>query len=208
MLVKTKTDVANLALGYAGVSQTIMDLDGDNTTHAKIIKRHIDTALVTFLESHPWRVATAHAKLALLSVDPDSGYRYSYTSPPDALIIRDISFDGVFTRTETYEENKAQFEEIITGVSSQIHTDIPEAHVEYTRILDINGAFPVYFARGFAAQLTKEIAPSLITNNFGKVKRLLMEDLDSKITEAIVTDMGRQPRKRDPLSPFLAARKR
>lgn len=206
MLLIDKTAIANLAVGYLGSSLSITDLDTDNSSQAKIVRRHFDLALKTMLERHAWRFATSYAALALISTDPMSGYGYVYSIPADALTIRQIAQKDSFIRTEIYEDEKHDFEEILTGTGITIHTNIEEAYVEYTRSLDPNSGFPQYFGRGLAALLSQEIAPSLITNNFAKVKRALNEDSERRINEAIATDLGRQPRRKDPVSPFISAR--
>lgn len=202
----TKTDVANLALGYLGVSLRVTDFDTDNSNQIKIIRRHFNVSLQGFLESHPWHFATSYSALALKSENPDSGYGYEYSAPADALTIRQIANKDSFIRDEIYEENKIRFEEILTGTGLSIHTDVSNAYAEYTRNLSPDSGFPPYFAKGLGAYLSKEIAPSLITNNFGKLERTLNSRADARISEAIAIDMGRQPRKLDPVSPFAAAR--
>lgn len=204
----SQTDVANLTLGYLGSSKRITDLSVDNTTEAKVIRRNLLTSLKTFLEMHPWGFATSYAALALISVKPSSGYGFVYGFPADALTIREVNIEGGFTREEQYEESKIQFEEILTGTGMTIHADIELAHAKYTRNLDPLGGFPEYFGRGFAAHMSLEVGPSLVTNNFGKVKNTLNEEAQNRIANAISIDLGRKPRPRDPQSPFHSARNR
>lgn len=203
----SKTDVANLALGYMAVSASIVDLDTDNFSYSKILRRFFQTAINTFLEKHPWNIASKNAELALIQENPGSGYAFEYAFPADALVIREVAPELQFNKEyEQYEYEKLNFEERLSGSSMTIHTDLKNAFVEYTRKLPLDQAFPEYFGRGLAAQWAKECANQIITNNYAKVKDVLMSDLDNKISEAIAVDISRSPRKKDPLSPFITAR--
>lgn len=202
----TKTDVANLALGHLGVSLGITDLALDNSTQAKIIRRHLRMSLDTILEAHPWNFATQFQLLTVFAEDPGAGFRYSYNKPSDALVVRQLSPDGYFTHANLYEEEKVKWREIYVGGVNYLWCNLPKAYAEYTTRVPENNQFPTHFARAFAAQLAMDIAPSLITNNYPKVKASLGMDAKKIIDLAISDDMGRQPTAEDSPSPFLSCR--
>lgn len=204
-----KTDIANLALGYCAVSLTVSDIDTDNSTQAKIIRRNFQTSLETYLEVHPWGFATQYQAMALIEENPSSGYDYSYARPADALTIRQVAKEDCFVNDfEQYEQHKIPFKEMYSGSGVRIHTDLKDAHCEYTTKIQDTYDFPSHFARGLAAQIAMDIAPQLITNNYAKIKQTLLSDLDRIMTKGISDDLGKQPRKKDPISPFQAARYR
>ena len=203
-----KTDVANQALGFLAVSLTISDVDTDNSNQAKIVRRNIQESLSEFLEMHPWAFATQYQALNLVESAPSSGYLYAYSTPADCLVVRQIAQEKMFSRKELYEDQKLRWQELFSPSGVRIHSDVPEAWVEYTTNISIDFNFPTYFAKGWAAHLAMRIAPQLITNNYAKIKSQVASDLQTIMTSAIADDMGRQPRKLEEVNPFIAARYR
>jgi hypothetical protein len=205
-----KNDIANLALGRLGVSLSIIDLETENTTQAKIIRRHFRMALDTLLEEHDWNFASSHQALALVTdyddISDSGGWQYMYSLPANCLVLRELSRDGIFARTNQYQDEKEPFEEVYSSAGPRIYTDVPDAHGRFTVKLNDDIAFPTHFGRALAAQLSMDIAPSLITNNYGKVKETLNSSARSDIHLAIAHDMGRQPQRVDSASPFLRIR--
>jgi hypothetical protein len=204
--VLNKNEVANLALGRLGVSLSIVDLDTENSTQAKIIRRHYKISLETLLERHGWNFATKYAPLLLQANDPNLGFSYQYALPADCLILREIAADGIFPEVNLYEEQKEQWQEVYTGASPSIYSNTKNAHAKYTVKIPETMAMPNHFGRALAAQLSIDIAPSLITNNFGKVRDTLNSAAINDIHLGIAQDLGRQPLQLDSLSPFHRAR--
>lgn len=205
-----KNDIANLALGRLGVSLQVIDLENENSIQAKVIRRHLRMSLDTLLEDHDWGFASSHQALALVTdfddISESGGWKYKYSLPADCLILREISRDGIFSRTSQYEDEKERWQELYSSSGVRIYTDVPDAYGRYTVRLNDDIAFPTHFGRGLAAQLSMDIAPSLITNNFAKVKEMLNKDAKNDINAAIANDMGRQPQMESSLSPFIRVR--
>lgn len=202
-----KTEIAVLTLGRLGVSHSITDLDTDTSNQAKILRRHFRMALDTLLERHPWRCATLTLALTLQSEDPDRALRYHYDLPADCAVLREIAEDGIFYQVEVYDNQRVYWEEVYTGTATQrIATNCYQAHGKYTVRIDEDAYFPTHMARGLSAQLAKDVAPALITGNYSKLKKDLIDDADRDISLAIADDMGRQPPKGDAPSPFHSAR--
>lgn len=204
----SKTQIANLALGFLGSTQTVLDLDTDTTQQAKVIRRHYKIALDEFLEKHPWNFATGYAQLVVTSEDNDSGYKYEYAKPSDALVIRQVAPEDRFVRTYIDQDNTIDFREFLIGGSLRIHTDLKQAWCEYTKELSEDDLVPKYFGKGLAAHLAMEIAPSLITGKYAQIKQLLMKENDDRVGESMAIDLTRSPRRKDPASPFERARNR
>jgi hypothetical protein len=203
-----KNDIANLALGRLGVSLAVIDIATENSNQAKIIRRHFRMSLDTLLEKHPWNFANQYQALALQSEDLNAGpmRRYTYSLPADCLVLRQIAREGIFPQVNQYEDEKCRWQEIYTGSGPSIQTDVPDAHGKYTVRIPDSIAMPNHFGRALAAQLSMDIAPSLITNNFGKVRDTLNDKAMMDITFGIADDLGRQPQLEDSLSPFIRAR--
>ena len=201
-----KTEIANLALGFLGSTQSIVDLDTENTGQAKVIRRHYKTTLHEFLEKHPWNFATGYGQLLLIESSPSSGYGYSYGTPADALVVRQVAPKDSYARTYMYEDNTIDFKEYLIGGQIQIHTDLRDAYCQYTKEISEDDGVPRYFGKGLAALLAMEIAPSLITGKYSQIKQLLMKENDDRIGESMAIDISRSPRPKDPPSPFERAR--
>ena len=189
-----KTDIANMALGRLGVSSTITDLETEYSTEANIIKRHFRTSLNDILEQHYWNFARRSAQLILQFSNPEPGYAYSYHMPADSLIPRQIAQDEKYIKNfELYPDQKIPFQEIIIGTTRLIYTNLANAWMEYTALVEENSVFPSHFGKGFAAQLSIDIAPSLITNNYPKIKNALNSEAENAISKSIADDLVRQP---------------
>jgi hypothetical protein len=206
--VLNKNEIANLALGRLGVSISVSDFDLENSTQAKVIKRQFQSSLDTLLESHPWNFATKYEALSLISenVNPNVRYRYAYSYPAQCLVIRSLGMDGVFSHENEYTDTNIQWEEIYTGGTPTLLTWVEDAHACFTVAINQDQQMPTHFGRALAAQLAMDIAPSLITNNFGKVRDTLYAAARSDISLGVANDLGRQPKHRDAPSPFIRAR--
>jgi len=203
-----KTDIANLALGFLGSTQSVIDLDTETTAQAKVIRRHYKIALQEFLEKHPWNFATGYGKLLLIESSPSSGYAYAYGTPSDALVVRQIAPKDSYRRMYIYEDNTIDFKEYLISGQIQIHTDLRDAYCQFTKDISENDAVPNYFGKGLAAHLAMEIAPSLITGKYAQIKQLLMKENNDRVGEAMAIDISRSPRPKDPPSPFERERNR
>jgi len=203
-----KNDIANLALGRLGVSLSVIDINVENSNQAKIIRRHFSMSLDTLLEKHPWNFASQSQALALQSdtVNALGVHVYRYALPADCLVLRQIGQEGIFSHYNQYEDEKLRWQEIYTGSGPSIETHVAEAYGKYTTKVPDSMGFPNHFGRALAAQLSMDIAPSLITNNFGKVRDTLNSQAMVDITFGIADDLGRQPQPEDSLSPFIRAR--
>ena len=202
-----KSDIANMALGRLGVSSTITDIESDFSTEAKIIKRHFRTSLDYLLEQHFWNFARGTAVLIKQFDNPDSTHLYSYYMPGDALLIRQLAFQGNFINgIELYPDQKIPFDEVYVGTTRLIYTNLSEAEAEYTKQVAENSVFPSHFGRALAALLSKDIAPSLITSNYPKVRETLNADAENDIAHGIADDLTRTPQQVNAESSFVRAR--
>lgn len=204
-----KTEIGNLALGYLGVSLTVSDLDagGDTSNQAKILRRNLSSSLIHLLERHPFRFATEVKGLALVEKCPNDGsWGFSYRCPDDCVIVQKLGVQAQMKLEETYEDERNPFEEAYDDLGTLIYTDIEDVFIRYTKALSIDGRFPNHFARGFAAQLAMDIHPSIITNNFAKIRNVLLTDLQKKIDGSIADDLNRNPRVNTSLPRYARAR--
>lgn len=202
----TKTDIANLALGNLAVSLSVADLSTDNSTHAKILRRHLRMSLDKLLEKHPWNFATQYAILAKTTDAPSGGFQYEYALPSDGIVLRCLAENGCFPNRNQYEYEKVKWKEINKGTSIVIWTNIVAAHAEYTLRVHEDAQFPSHFTRAAAAQLAMDAGKEIVTNNWGKIRDTLGPDWKNEISDSIAYDLARQPQQDDSPNPFVAIR--
>ena len=197
-----------MAIGRLGLSSTIDDLETDLSVVGKIIKRHFRASLDYILEQHEWNFARRTAPLLIQFNNPEKAYEFSYHMPPKALVIRQIAYEGNFiVDRELYPDQKIPFREVYVGSTRLLYTNLSNAEAEYTERVDENSLFPTHFGKAFAAQLSKDIGPSLITSNFPKIKKELNSDADNDIAGGIADDLARQPQHIPADSAFVRARR-
>lgn len=190
-----KADVANLALGLLGSSLSISDVDLDTSAQAKVIRRHYSSSLQTILEKHPWGFATKIEALALFEECPANGtYGFSYSYPSDCQVIQKIGAESTLRDTEDHEDERVIFEEFHESTGTKLYTDVQYAFARYTKLIDESATMPNHFGKALAAQLALDIAPSIITNNFAKVKNVLITDARMQINDGVAEDLNRKPR--------------
>jgi hypothetical protein len=202
----TKTDVANLALGKLGSTAVIISLDSDPSNTAKVIKRHFDSALTSILKKHPWSVYTKYGALPLTGNNPMPGWQYAYDLPSDCEVVRRLSVDSLFMQETEYQDQLIPFQLIYTPNGYQIYTNIPNAYAEYTIRIPDGSLFVDHFGRAFACVLAQDIAPSLVTNNYSKIKELFLAESRREISEQIAIDISLRPEPVAADSPFIRAR--
>lgn len=201
-----KTDIAILALGRLGSTLSVINLDVDTSTQAKAIRKHFETSLKTLLELYPWNFATKFAKLALVEDNPQPAWGYSYRLPDDCLVLRKIADSALFFDRMEYEDQKRKWIQAYDVSGKLIYSNIGNAYGEYTVDVPDDSAFPTHFGRGLSAQLALDIAPFIITNNFSKVKQVLVDDAKLALSQSMAIDISMQPLQEASDSPFLRAR--
>lgn len=202
-----KTEIANLALGRIGATLQIVSLDTDNSTQAKVLRQHFNTSLKTLLGKHAWGFATDYAALDLVEENPVGGYAFLYRPPSDCLMIRAIAPSGVDMRDmDQYADEQVHWEESYDANGPLVRSDVGDAVAKFTKDVSPDIKFPDHFGRALAAQLSMDIAPQLITNNFPKVKEALNNSAENDISQGIALDISRKPPTQNSDSIFIRAR--
>ncbi|QDP57311.1 MAG: hypothetical protein Unbinned1322contig1000_55 [Prokaryotic dsDNA virus sp.] len=200
-------DISNLALGMLGSTLTISNVSSDTSAQAKVIRRHFQSSLETLLEKYEWGFATKIAALSLVEEAPNDGvYAFSYRAPSDSLVVRRIGAESALQSVEDYEDERNEYEEFYDSSGVLIYSNIGDAFIRYTKNVSSSIAFPNHFGRALAAQLALDIAPSIITNNFAKIRNVLLIDAERKINDGIAADLNRKPRPKTSESRFVRVR--
>lgn len=201
-----KNEIASLTLSNLGQTIKISDFTTDQSLAAKIINQWFRISLLDYLESHPWAFATSFAALPTGLSTPSAGYSYAYTKPSDALVLRRLAPCGRFPKAEVQQEIALRWREVNVGTGTEVWSDVPEAHAEYTVALSDDYDFPAHFAKGFSYYLAKYIGPKLITQNWPKIFQNIMPDYNNEIQKAIARDIAHQPENYTYDSTFITVR--
>jgi len=208
--VLTKTDIALLAAGHLGSTVHTINIDTGTTSTEKVFRHQFPISLEALLRRHRWTMATKFGALTEIDEDPTDGFAYAYTAPDDCLVIRKIGYDSTFYDIDEREDEKLRWRIVNSEASPNllvVYTDIEDAEIEYTKLLNANGRFQNHFAEALAAQLAMDAASRIITNNFSKVKTVLLSELRGIINRGISDDLAMQPLPEQSESKFLAVRR-
>lgn len=202
-----KNSVALLALGHLGATSHIIDLDTDNTTTAKVINRHLQTSLETAVEAFEWAFLNKEQALTLITSNPTTQWGFEYSYPSDAQVIRELAQEACFIKNvNLYPEQKIPWQDIYDVSHTHLYCDLSQAWARYTKTVLVSDSVPNHFGRYWAGQLAKDIAPSIITNNFAKVKNVFEGQVERAMDNAIATDLTRSPENSVVIPRFIAAR--
>ena len=205
-----KTTVANVALGLLGAGKQLTDLDNQKTSEADTLRLFYPLALNSALLRFQWSFAVDYTKgaMTIAEQNPSSGYRYAYKTPPDYVIARQIALKGQFVHNrDQYPEEFIPYKEVTLNGLPQIHTDLPNAAMEYTTNLGgEDAAYPESFVLLFAAVLAHMSGSSIITNNFAQIQTKLEINIKDLEMTAMAEDVLRESPKIRPVSPFITTR--
>ena len=205
-----KNTVANVALSLLADSYKIADLDTQDSSQATNLRLFYPLALQSALVKFEWSFAVAHTRGAMVIAEnnPPSGYRFAYKTPDDFVISRQVAQPRQFVHNmDQFPEAFIPFKEIPANGLTQIHTDLPNAALEYTTDLGGEDAqYPESFILLFAAVLARMAGPSIITDNFAKIQAKLEGNIDHFEMLAIAEDVLRESPSVRPVSPFITTR--
>lgn len=151
----TETQIGNLALTRAGITQYLTDLDTDTSNDAAALRAVFDLERDFVLRDYPWPWARKHATLELLSTNPNSDWLYSYRYPADCVLVRRL-----VTALGRQETDPPPFSVGRDGSTRAIFTNEASAKAEYTLQVTAAEDFDSIFVSMFAWRLASELALS------------------------------------------------
>jgi len=107
---------------------------------------------------------------------------------------------------ELYPDQEIPFEVMTFGTTDLIYCNVDNAFAEFTERMSENASFKTYFGLALAAQLAMDIGPALITNNWPKVKKAVLDESRSLIDEGIALDITKTPQKSPAPCPLVRVR--
>lgn len=178
-MASSKTEIANLALGFLGYGNEIQDLDSDTSEEARACLRFYDTARDLLFGTHPWPFIVKFATPALLEEDPTTEWQYSYQLPSDYISMRRIV-------DQRNAPRDAQSAYAVHG--SALYTDVDDVEIEYNYRNESVTQYPAAFCIALGRLLASYIAPRLVGGLQGAQLSAAMEQMFQRdLTYAMAT---------------------
>lgn len=170
-MAESKTEVANLALGHLGISDTISDLQTERSKEALACKRFFDESLRLTLRDFDWPHARQRAVLALYQTAPNDDWDYAYTYPSEAVALRKI-WSGA--RNDSRQSRVAHEIKYDSVQGKIIQTDMRDAVILYTRFHDQVELWPSDFAMALSYRLAYYITPQIAGIDSRRLKQEML----------------------------------
>lgn len=223
---QTATQIANLALGYCGVSKPIADLATDRTIEAQMIKKFYDPARRQAIRDGRWLFTVKQLSPGIVAQQPTPEWLYAYEYPSDCLkIFRFVSWrlnndtrqsripytlmqpvpvnlSTLTTPPTSYAENSGLW--IYTnwpGVNGSAIPTILEYAFDNTNVAQWTDDFCLFFALALACL----VAPTL-SNGDAAMKAGLKSDYKEAKESAGDMDLNEEQRPQDPQAEWINAR--
>lgn len=146
-----------MALSHLGVGYEIQNIETEQSQEATACRRYYDIALQTTLTDYPWPFAIVTSALALIEEDPNEEWGYSYRYPSDCLhALRMLS--GY--RNDTHD-SKVPFKISKDSAGKIIYSDIENAELEYTSLVEDPQFYPSDFELALSYKIAFLIAPRI-----------------------------------------------
>ena len=174
----TKTDICNVAAGYARQDTTIVDFATDTTVLAQRCRRFYDNAKSLVLSMYPWAFARSVINLATVDVTSIEGYTYVYAFPSQAYTLISVSPQGLNSADLIEGIDYAVFTSADL-LSVEIHTNVEQAKAEIINKIPDETTFTPLFSNLLSALLSVNLAGvyklssedmTAVTNNYAFIK--------------------------------------
>lgn len=151
----SKVGICNMALAALGVADQIANLDTERSAEARACRLFYEETVKETLRDQAWPFATKIVTLALVAMDPNTEWKYSYRYPTDCEMFRRI-LSG--QRNDT-RDSRVPNRIIADDEGQVILTDEQNAQAEYTFLASDPQRYPPDFAAAVSYLLAVRIAP-------------------------------------------------
>lgn len=150
MTAFTKTNIANMALGYLSDFR-IDDID-DNDPSAIVLRDYWDIARLESLGAYEWGFASTITPLTKNATAPESGYLYKFDQPANWIRTNEVSSSGKFEQGSftAWEYRDGFFE-----------TDSETLYLDYVYDHETVGTWPSWFVTHMVLKLAAYAAPGI-----------------------------------------------
>lgn len=187
----SKTQITNLGLMRIGVSQSVANVDSENSREALSARLIFDDEVKYVLRDFPWPFATTYVALGLVDgapEDPANGdWLYAYRYPSDCHFARRLVTEA--------GRNNASPPPFRIGRDSQgklIYTNEADAVLEYTAQIDDPEEFDSLFVSMLAWRMAGSMAPSLSRIKDMAKTAMEMYEIDKSKAQSRALNEGQQ----------------
>jgi hypothetical protein len=188
----SKTQITNVALMRIGVSQSVANVDTEQSREALSAKLIFDDEVDFVLRDFPWPWATAYAELGLVSgttsAPTNADWLYAYRYPADCLFARRMVVASV-GRVNT---NPPPFKLGRDTQGRLIYTNEADAVLEYTARVTDPAEFDALFRSMLSWRLAAALAPSLSRIKDMAESALKMYEIEKSKAVARALNEGQQ----------------
>lgn len=201
-MASSKTEISNISLSHLGVGKEIANLETENSQEAAACRRFYDTALEATIRDFPWTFTNKYAALALVEEDPNDEWAYSYRYPTGCLFVKKI-LSGV--RVDT-RQTRVQYEVASDDAGKLIYTDMDDAQINYSALVEDTQFYPSDFVMAFSLRLASLIAPRVTAGDPFKLKNDMLKLYEYELSKARANNFNEEQDPEDPDSEFIRER--
>lgn len=149
----TQVGIINLALSYIG--QKAITSISDGSVQQVEVSKVWDFALRETLRAYNWGFAKVQAALTVTTAYTPVVYSYAYVYPANCVAIRKVNEE---TKIDEAISGKYEVMYDVTNSAQRIVTDIKDAYIEYTYLVETVTLFDSFFVSALARRLAAELA--------------------------------------------------
>lgn len=157
----SKVEIVNLALSHLGIGKGVANIETEKSEEANTARLFYDIVINKVLEDFAWPFATKITALALVEVEPNTEWFYSYRYPTDCHMMRRI-LSGL---RDDVEAVPAPYRVASDDAGLLIWTDEQDAQAEYTVKVTNPQLFTASFTLAASYLLAGMMAPRLTSGD-------------------------------------------
>lgn len=201
--MSSKTQIVNLGLMRLGVSQSVANVDTENSREALTARLIFDDELRYVIRDFPWPFATAYADLGLVdgstSEPATRDWTYAYRYPSDCAFVRRIVTENGRNNT-----NPPPYRIGRDAQGKLVYTNEAEAQIEYTMDVTEAEELDALAVSMLAWRLAGSMAPSL--SRIKDMAKTAMEMYEIDKSKAHSRALNEQQQEAPAESEFISAR--
>lgn len=200
--MSSNTEICNIALSHLGVGKEISNLETEQSQEASACRRFYDTALEEVLRDFKWAFATKIEALALIELNPNTEWTYSYHYPTNCIAIRRI-LSGY--RNDT-RQSRSPYKIAFDDSGRIIFSDEVDAFVEYTYRIEDPQYYPSDFVMAFSYRLANLLAARLTAGDPFNLQEKTFALYQAHINKAAINSFNEEQSDEEVASEFIRTR--
>ena len=190
-----------MAISHLGISKEVASVT-EASQEASALRRFWDITVEEVLGDFPWSFATKFETLGLVEEDPNLEWSFSYRYPTDCLFVRKI-LSGI--RNDD-RQSRVSYRLAIDSSGKLIFTDMEDAQLEYTCLIDNPEHFPADFSMALSYKLAANVAPRITGQDEYKMGDKAMQLYMMQLSKAKSRALNEEQPDELPDSEFISGR--